>query len=166
MGLRVSCRESTANTGGELVGFDLLMRADAAPIPMHVHPHQEERITVVRGSMRSRSGSADRVLTAGETIVTPPGEAHTVGPAGDGDVEVVAELRPALGYERFIEQSFALDRAGHVNSKGRGNPLRMASAGPRQAEFFYARIPVGLQRAMLRGAERVAHWFGYDAGSG
>jgi hypothetical protein len=92
----------------------------ATPPPMHVHPHQEERITVVSGSVRSRSGSAHRVLSPGDTVVSPPGESHTVGPAGDDDVEMVAELRPALTYEQFMERSFALDRAGQVNARGRG----------------------------------------------
>ncbi len=92
----------------------------------------------------------------GDTVVSPPGEAHTVGPAGDEDVEMVAELRPALTYEQFIERSFALDRAGHVNAKGRGNPLRMATARPLEAEFFLPRIPIGLQRALLRALD----WLG------
>lgn len=162
MGLRLTCRQSTSSSGGELLSFDLVMRGDAAPIPMHVHPNQEERITVVRGSLRSRSGKPDRILSAGETVISPPGEAHTVGPAEDEDVEVSFELRPALGYERFMERSCALDRAGYVNAKGRGNPLRLAAAGLRNAEFFYAGIPVGMQRALLGVAERLAHRFGYD----
>jgi mannose-6-phosphate isomerase-like protein (cupin superfamily) len=133
MGMRVTCRESAASSGGERLRFDLWMRGGARPPPMHVHPHQQERITVVSGSVRSISGAAERVLSPGETVVSPPGESHTVGPAGSEDVEMVAELRPALSYEQFIERTFALDRAGHVNAKGRGNPLRMATAGAREA---------------------------------
>jgi len=162
MGMRVTCRESAASSGGEVVSFELVIRGEAPEIPMHVHPHQEERVTVVCGSMRARSGKTDRILSEGDTVVSPPGEPHTVGPAGDEDVELLAELRPALSYEQFIERSFALDRAGHLNAKGRGNPLRIAATGPRQAEFFYAGIPLGLQRAMLAASERLAHWFGYD----
>jgi mannose-6-phosphate isomerase-like protein (cupin superfamily) len=153
MGMRVTCRESAASSGGELLSFDIWMRGGATPPPMHVHPHQEERITVVSGSVRSSSGGADRVLSPGDTVVSPPGESHTVGPAGNEDVEMVAELRPALNYEEFIERSFALDRAGHVNAKGRGNPLRMATAKPHEAEFFLPRIPIGLQRALLRALD-------------
>ena len=130
MGMRVTCHENGASSQGELLSFDLWMRGGATPPPMHIHPHQEERITVTSGSVRSRSGGVDRVLSPGDTVVSPPGEPHTVGPAGNEDVEMVAELRPALNYERFIERSFALDRAGYINAKGRGNPLRMASAGP------------------------------------
>jgi len=75
---------------------------------------------------------------------------------------MVAELRPALTYEQFIERSFALDRAGHVDAKGRGNPLRLATTGARNAEFFLARIPLGIQRTTLAAMERVAHRLGYD----
>jgi quercetin dioxygenase-like cupin family protein len=162
MGMRVTCRENGANSQGELLSFDLWMRGGATPPPMHVHPHQEERITVRIGSVRSKSGGVDRVLSPGDTVVSPPGEPHTVGPAGNEDVEMVAELRPALNYERFIERSFALDRAGYINAKGRGNPLRMAAAGPREAEFFVPRVPPGFQRAVLSAMERLAHRIGYD----
>jgi mannose-6-phosphate isomerase-like protein (cupin superfamily) len=158
MGMRVTCRESAAGGGGELLSFVFWMRGGATPPPMHVHPRQEERITVISGSVRSRSGAADRVLSPGDTVVSTAGEAHTVGPAGNDDVEMVAELRPALAYERFMERSFALDRAGHVNAKGRGNPLRMATAKPHEAEFFLPRIPIGLQRALLRALDRLGRW--------
>ena len=162
MGMRVTCHENGASSQGELLSFAFWMRGDATPPPMHVHPNQEERITVRSGSVRSRSGGIDRVLSPGDTVVSPPGEPHTVGPAGDDDVEIVAELRPALNYEGFIERTFALDRAGYINAKGRGNPLRMATAGAREAEFFVPRVPLGFQRTVLGAMEGLAHRIGYD----
>jgi mannose-6-phosphate isomerase-like protein (cupin superfamily) len=157
MGMRLTCRENSP-----ALKFDLWMRGDAAPIPMHVHPRQEERITVVRGSVRSRSGKVDRVLEPGDVVVSAPGEAHTVGPATDEEVEMLAELSPALGYEQFMERSFALDRAGYVNKKGRGNPLRLATAKPHEAEFFVSGVPPAAQRAVLKAAEGLARQLGYD----
>lgn len=162
MGMRVTCHENGASSRGELLSFELWMRGGAASPPIHVHPHQEERITVTSGSVRSRSNRIDRFLSPGDTVVSPPGEPHTVGPAGNEDVEMVAELRPALNYERFIERSFALDRAGFINAKGRGNPLRMAATGARQAEFFVPHVPLGVQRTVLTAMERIAHRIGYD----
>ena len=162
MGMRVTCRENADSSGGQILSFDLWMRGGAAHPPMHVHPHQEERITVSSGSVRSRSGGSDRVLSPGDTIVSPPGEPHTVGPAGDEDVAMVAELRPALNYERFIERSFVLDRAGYINAQGRGNPLRLATAGAREAEFFLPRVPLSIQDSIMALMERLARRLGYD----
>lgn len=162
LGMRVTCHENAVSSGGEVLSFDLWMAGGATAPAMHIHPHQEERITVKGGSVRSRSGAADRVLSPGDTVVTPPGEPHTVGPAGDEDVEMLAELRPALDYEHFIERVFALDRAGYINAKGRGNPLRLATTGGRHAEFFFPRVPIGVQRTVEAGMERLGRLLGYD----
>jgi mannose-6-phosphate isomerase-like protein (cupin superfamily) len=153
MGIRLTCRENEL-----ALKFEMRMRGDAAKIPMHVHPHQEERIAVVRGSLRSRSGKIERVLVPGEVVISPPGEAHTIAPAADEEVEVLAELSPALGYGDFLE----LDRAGYVNKQGRGNPLRLATAKPQDAEFFVAGIPQAGQRALLVAVGRLARMLGYD----
>jgi hypothetical protein len=121
MGQRITCLSSTVSTGGELLRLNFWMRGDASPPPLHVHPRQEERIEVLSGSVLSLSGGVRRVLGPGGTISTPPPEPHTVGPAGEDAVEMIVEFRPALGFERFAERTFALNRAGHLNAKGRGN---------------------------------------------
>ena len=129
MGQRITCSDTTASTGGELFRFEFWMRGGGLAPPLHVHPHQEERIRVVGGSVRSISAGVERVLSAGETVVSRPGELHTVGPAGETAVEMVVEIRPALGFEKFVERMFALDRAGRLNAKGQGNPLRWRRRG-------------------------------------
>jgi hypothetical protein len=63
---------------------------------------------------------------------------------------MVVEFRPALGFEPFLERFFALDRAGQLDAEGGGNPLRVATAKPHEAEFFLSRGPVPVQRALLR----------------
>src|SRR4051794_31148208 len=155
MGHRVTWLSDPGSTGRECLRFKFWMRGNASPPPLHVHPRQEERIEVVSGSVRSVSGGVERVLGPGETVSTPPGEAHTVGPAGEDAVEMIVEFRPPLGFEGFVERMFALDRAGYLNAKGRGSPLRMASARPHEAEIFLPRVPTGLQRSVLRGLDRL-----------
>lgn len=108
-----------------------------------------ERICVLSGSVRSIGGGVERVLSAGETVVSRPGELHTVGPVGETAVEMVVECRPALGFEAFIERTFALDRAGRLHAKGRGNPLRVATTMPHDAEFFLSRVSLGLQASVV-----------------
>jgi quercetin dioxygenase-like cupin family protein len=160
MGLRVVWREVTR----DVLAFDLMFRAGAHVIPLHVHPHQEERIAVVRGTIRSRSGQREQVLGAGDVVVTPPGEAHTIEPADGEDAEVRAEIRPPLRYGEFMERSFALDRAGHINAKGRANLLRMAATGPADAEFFLAGKPIAVQKPLLRFFAAMGHALGYGKG--
>jgi quercetin dioxygenase-like cupin family protein len=162
MGQRITCSEDTPSTGGELFRFEFWMRAGAVPPPLHVHPRQEERIRVVSGSVRSITGGVERVLGPGETVVTQPGETHTVGPAGETAADMIVEIRPALGFEAFVERTFALDRAGRLNAKGQGNPLRVATTRPHDAEFFFPRVPIGLQRAVLRALD----WLGRRLESG
>ena len=155
MGQRITCSDTTASTGGELFRFEWWMRSGALAPPLHVHPRQEERIRVLSGPVRSISGGVERVLGAGETVVSRPGQPHTVGPASETAVEMVVEFRPALGFEVFVERTFALDRAGRLNAKGQGNPLRLATAVPHDAEFYLPRVPVGLQRALFRALDRL-----------
>jgi hypothetical protein len=50
---------------------------------------------------------------------------------------------------------FALDRAGYLDANGRGNPLRVATARPHEAEFFLPRVPIELQRSVLRALDRL-----------
>jgi hypothetical protein len=71
---------------------------------------------------------------------------------------MIVEFRPSLGFERFVERMFALDRAGRLNAKGRGNPVRLATARPHEAEFFAPRVPIGLQCAVLRALDRLSRW--------
>src|SRR4051812_29407826 len=59
-----------------------LMHGGATPPPMHVHPHQEERITVVSGSVRSRSGAAGRVLGRARRWLVRPGNRTPWGRLG------------------------------------------------------------------------------------
>ena len=157
MGMRLKCCESTPE-----LKMEMWMRADAAPIPMHVHPHQEERITVVRGSLRSHTGGRERILGPGDEVVSPPREAHTIAPAGDEEVELLARLSPALNYAAFLERSFWLDRNGYVDKRGRSNPLRLATAKPQDAEFFLAGVPPAIQRVLLGVMGRAAQALNYD----
>ena len=155
MGQRITCLSDTVSTGGELLRFTFWMRGDASSPPLHVHPRQEECIEVVSGAVLSLSGGVSRVLGPGGTISTPPGEPHTVGPADKDAVGMIVEFRPSLGFERFVERMFALDRAGHLTAKGRGNPPRLATARPHEAEFFVPHVPIGLPRAILRALDQL-----------
>ena len=68
---------------------------------------------------------------------------------------MIVEFRPPLGSRasssarsRWIVPATSMPRDGAAL-------LRMASARPHEAEFFVPRVPIGLQRAVLRGLDRL-----------
>jgi 1,2-diacylglycerol 3-beta-galactosyltransferase len=107
---RIVIRQSAAQTGGELLVFDLFLPRGAHVPARHVHPHQEERFTVVQGRMRFRLGWWRTILAQpGDTVVVPPGTAHWFGNAGDGVAQARVEARPALRLQEVFERSAAMD---------------------------------------------------------
>lgn len=138
-------------TGGDVVRFEWRIHPGAPEVPLHVHPRQEERLEVISGRIRSRSGGVERLLGPGESVVSPPGEAHTAGVADSGEAVVMAELRPALRYREFLEAIATLDRDGRIDARGRGSLRAIARrARPHEAEFFQTGVPVAVQRAVMR----------------
>lgn len=91
-GERVTWIETAHSTGGELLAADLYVRPAAAVGLTHRHVRQEERFAV-------RSGTA-----------------------GQDELRVRMELRPALDTETFLETFFGLARDGKTNAKAKGIP--------------------------------------------
>jgi hypothetical protein len=61
----------------------------------HVHPHQEERFRVLEGSLVALVNGEERVVTAGETVVVPPGTPHQLFNRGNVEMRSISEVRPA-----------------------------------------------------------------------
>jgi quercetin dioxygenase-like cupin family protein len=58
------------------------------------HHRQEERFTVVDGTMRFRLGRRSLTASAGETIVVPAWRVHRFANAGEGTARVRVEVTP------------------------------------------------------------------------
>ena len=125
-GERITFRKTAADTGGELLAFDLELSPDGHVPGMHVHPIQEERFEVVAGTMRFRKGRKKVVAKAGDVVVVPPGTAHKFANAGDETARVRVEVRPALRMENLFETAVALAEEGRTNRKGMPKPLDLA----------------------------------------
>ncbi|HEU4657881.1 MAG TPA: cupin domain-containing protein [Capillimicrobium sp.] len=107
-GERIVFRRTSRDTGGELLELDDVWTRPGHRAPMHVHPGMEERWTVLAGTARFRIGDEEHTVTAGESIVAPPGVPHTGwNPTGE-PVRLRVELRPALRWEWFTEELFAM----------------------------------------------------------
>ena len=63
-----------------------------------------------------------RVLSQGDEVTIPIGVAHRWWNAGEDELRVRMELRPALDTETFFETFFGLARDGKTNAKAKGAP--------------------------------------------
>ena len=126
-GEQITFRQTAADTDGELVAIDLQLPAGRrVPGGLHIHPSQEERFEVVKGTMRFRMGRKRIIAGPGELVVVPPGVRHDFANAGDGEALVRVEVRPALRMEQLFETAVALAEEGRTMMGGIPKPLDLA----------------------------------------
>ena len=112
-GERIIIRQSAAETGGQLLAFDLFLPPGAHVPSRHAHPIQEERFSVITGRMRFRLGHRTILANPGDTVAIPAGTAHWFGNVGAGVAQARVEVRPALRMEEVFEAAASLGTMGH-----------------------------------------------------
>ncbi len=101
MGERLTFLNTGQETNGEILEIDVSFKPTAETNILkwrdaHVHPYQEERFKVISGTVRFRIGDREQILTAGQSISGPPNIPHTWNSADGEEIQMLAELRPAL----------------------------------------------------------------------
>jgi mannose-6-phosphate isomerase-like protein (cupin superfamily) len=142
--------ETSHETNGERCVFETIVDPDGGVAAAHIHPHQDERFSVLEGRLGVKAGRSKSVLVPGEQVTIPAGTPHKFWNAGDEQLRFLAEVRPALAFEQLIETMFSLAADGKTNRKGMPNPLRLAVIA--RAHFDVVRLPVipaWMQRAGL-----------------
>ena len=126
-GERITFRQTSADTGGELLTIDLELPANRrVPGGQHIHPKQEERFEVVEGTMRFKMGRKRVIAGPGDVVVVPAGQKHDFANVGDGDALVRVEVRPALQMEQLFESAVGLAEQGRTMLGGIPRPLDLA----------------------------------------
>ncbi len=138
-GERLVFRQTSRETGGEAVVIETYVKPNGFVAAAHVHPSQEERFQVLRGSVGFRVGRKKIVAGPGQRLTVPAGTPHKFWNAGDETAHFVCEIRPALQFESLIETMFALAADGKTNRKGMPNPLRLAAIA--NAHFDTVQLP-------------------------
>jgi quercetin dioxygenase-like cupin family protein len=138
-GERIVFRQTARETGGEAVVIETYVRPNGFVAAAHLHPSQEERFQVLRGSVGFKVGGRKLVAGPGRRLTVPAGTPHRFWNAGDETAHFVCEIRPALQFESLIESMFALAADGRTNRKGMPNPLRLAVIA--RAHFDTVRLP-------------------------
>ena len=125
-GERIEFIRTAADTGGELLEFELELSPDGNVPGAHVHPEQEERFHVLEGTMKFRMGLRRIVAGPGDTVVVPAGRVHRFANGGDTPARARVEVVPALDMEQLLETTVELAHEGRVTRKGMPKPLHLA----------------------------------------
>ena len=112
-GERMVIRTTSAQTDGRLLVFDLSLPPGGHVPARHAHPGQEERFTVIEGSMRFRFAGKTCAVNPGESVVVPKGQPHWFGNPGPEPSLARVEVRPALRTQEFFEANERIAHAGH-----------------------------------------------------
>jgi mannose-6-phosphate isomerase-like protein (cupin superfamily) len=155
---------TAAETNGESVLVEVIVRPDGFVAATHVHPYQTERFEILEGTLGLRLDDQELEAGPGDVAVVPPRTPHRFWNAGSEQVRFLAEVRPALQFESLIETMFTLARQGKTNRKGLPNPLRLAVIA--RAHFDTVRLPFppeALQRIGLALAAPLGRALGYRA---
>ena len=138
-GERITFLATSADTNGEAVVIETVVRPQGFVAAAHVHPFQSERFAVAAGRLGLRVGQETVTLGRDESAIVEAGTPHRFWNAGGEEVRFVCEVRPALEFESLIETMFALAADGKTTSRGMPNPLRLAVIA--NAHFDTVRLP-------------------------
>lgn len=108
-GEQIIIRTSGAETNGTLLIFDLFLPPGKHVPSWHTHPIQEERFTILAGTMRFRLGWRSILAAPNATIVVPAGVAHWFGNAGPAMAHARVEVRPALQMEALFATAATME---------------------------------------------------------
>lgn len=128
-GERIVFRRTAAQTNGELLELDSFWTRPGHRTPEHVHPEMEERWQVLAGVAGFRVGGVEQMAGAGDVVVAASGIPHIGWNAGEEQVHVRIELRPALRWEEFVVKLFSLAREGRTDETGMPEPALLAKLG-------------------------------------
>jgi len=153
-----------AQTGGEFLAFQLRMRPGGRVSTPHQHPRREERVSVTAGAALVELGGERRVVRPGETLVIPPGTPHRIAHLAEIDeaLEALVEFRPAGQVAEFLDDVFALDRAGRTKRDGQLSLLQAAvTVHGRFDDMALPAPPLPAQKALLNTLAPIARALGY-----
>jgi quercetin dioxygenase-like cupin family protein len=163
-GERLVFLKTSLETNGEAVVLETFVGPNGFVAAAHVHPRQEERFLVLRGTVGFRLGREKIVAGPGQRLTVPARTAHKFWNAGDDEAHFVCEVRPALQFEQLIETMYGLAADGKTNRKGMPNPLRLAVIA--RHHFDDVRLPFPpewMQRLGLALGAPVGRVLGYQA---
>ena len=155
-GDRLTFVQTAAETGGELLEYELRFVPRGFATRDHLHPRQEELHHVLEGFLGLVVGGRERRLQAGESVTVPVATRHRIFKTQEEPILARFAIRPALESEVLLETLFAIGRDP--------NTLQLAVIFDEFAELGRApRPPAPVQRALLKPLAALGRARGYRA---
>ena len=163
-GERLVFLRTAAETGGEVLEYELEFVPRGFAVRDHLHPLQEERHEVLDGSLGIVAAGRERTLGPGDVEVVPVATQHRIFATGDTPIRVRFASRPALESEVLLETLFGLARDGKVGKRGDPSVLQLAVIFDEFAELGRPVKPSpGVQRALFAPLAALGRARGYRA---
>jgi len=158
---RIEFTATAQDSGEDIVRFNWRSMPGGA-ITEHVHPHQEERFTIIAGEAHFTLNGEEQVVGPGETIVVPVGVRHSESNPGSVEIEGMVELRPALHSKEMHEAFAGLASEGKTTPRGAPrNPLQLGATLWRfRHESRVTSPPIWTQNLILPPLSVMAKVFG------
>jgi uncharacterized cupin superfamily protein len=110
---RIVFTKTAQQTGGEVFGLEVFIRAGAPGTPEMVHPLQDESFEVLSGSLDFRIGGQERRLEAGESLLIPKGTPTS------GGTGAMRRPTPSSSLDRrYDRRSYSRTSMGSLTRRG------------------------------------------------
>jgi uncharacterized protein YndB with AHSA1/START domain len=163
-GERLVFLRTAADTGGELLEYELEFVPRGFAIRDHLHPRQAERHEILEGPLGIVVAGRERRLGPGDVEDVPVATQHRIFATQDAPLKARFALRPALESEVLLETLFGLARDGKVDAKGNPSPLQLAVIFSEFAELGRPpKPPAAVQRALFAPLGALGRARGYRA---
>lgn len=123
-GQKMTFLETWAETNGTQLKIDCVSPVTSEREKSHIHPHQENRFTILGGSLHFTIDGKKQLAAVGDVISIPKNVPHSFYNSGDIEASYIQEFFPALKIDRLFETFFFLARDGKLNKNGSPNILR------------------------------------------
>jgi mannose-6-phosphate isomerase-like protein (cupin superfamily) len=148
-------------TAGQTLSWELILAPGGRVPSSHAHPEQEERFTILDGTMRFRVGWRRLAAGPGDCVRVPPDTVHHFANAGPVPARVSVQTTPALGMADLLTVAAALAR--DQQAAGRALP-RLPDLALFMAAFEREVRAPFLPRALVRAVILPLAWLARAAG--
>ena len=118
--------KTAEETQGELLEIDMTVGPGGFVTAEHLHPDLEERFQILAGKIALSIEGKSEVVGVGEVRTVPKNTLHVWNNAGEEELKVILQFRPAGRMEYFLESWFALAEAGKTDRQGMPNLFQAA----------------------------------------